>query len=219
MFSVMIVEQFILEKLRARYVCGEAGREPCVLNDEALAVQYGVHVRTMRNVLAKLEEEGRLRVPESERLKPSLRETIALFEAREAIEGMAARLVVRRSLASGEADHLRHLAENIDKYLMNEQQLDCEVQFHKQVVALSGNDLLMRMFTMVEPILLGGLAPGVSRIHDIDSSKTLPEMLRQRHVKLVDILQEGGEEDAERAFREHCTKVISFIIAETRGVY
>jgi len=34
----------------------------------------------------------------------------------------------------------------------------------------------------------------------------------------VDVLMDGSEEDAERVFREHCTKVIHFTLAEARGI-
>ena len=203
----MTVEDFILKKMRV--VCAEGGKggEPCVQNEQALAAQFGVHVRTIRDVLTKLEEEGVLHLPDNQWIKPSLRETVELFEAREAIEGMAARLVVRRGVTPDEVRQLRALAEKIDLYVMDEHQMALEREFHRRVVELSGNQLLVTMYATVIPILMSGTVGGESAF----IANTLPDrIMKQEHIKLVNVLQDGSEEDAERAFRTHCTKVINF---------
>jgi DNA-binding FadR family transcriptional regulator len=144
-------------------------------------------------------------------LNASVQEIIEVFEAREAIEGMAARLVARRGLNASEAESLRALAQSIDRYLMDERQIPYERQFHQRVVELSGNRLLIRMYDLVMPVLMGRLPP--DRPGQAPLSPPPPEM-RQMHTRLVDVLLKGNEEDAERAFRQHCNRVISFVTQE-----
>lgn len=207
-----IVHRRIIGRIRQDILRRHEGESDSVYEEQKLALQYGVRIKTVREVLASLEQEGKASVTGYERrYRLGVKELRELFETRESIEGMAARIIAHQGLAPDDERELRHLAERIDRYVMDSKQRSYELKFHRRIVELCGNNLLARLYGQVEPLLEESLEESEESSPE---SFELDPCLKQRHGTLVDALQSGNEETAERVFREHCTKVINFILSE-----
>lgn len=114
------------------------------LIETQLGEQLGMSRTPVRNALVKLEHEKLVTsVPNKGTFVASLSpvDVADIYDIREVIEGLAARLLARR-ITKGEAELLRDLAAKADdpSATLNE-----DSEFHSAIVEMCGNDLLGEM--------------------------------------------------------------------------
>jgi len=144
----------VRDALRSRIGAGEL-RPGDRLFEQDLAAEFGVSRVPVREAIRMLQSEGLVEVLPRRRgvFVRSLdrRQVEELFDVREALEGLAARLAAQRPGAEGvgrlgaHAQRARQAHEESDVDGM----ADANARFHDELVALSGNDLLA---TLLEPL-------------------------------------------------------------------
>lgn len=203
----MTVIEFVSNRIKQEL--SESGSRLAMTHSEdELAIEHGVSLRTIRLILSRLEAEGVIDVVNGERERVDLTRLREFLEVREFLEGMAARLVARRGLSTTEKERLHAIAVRIDSYIMDEQQYADEYLFHRTVIELAGNSILLGLFRNLQNQFyhfLGADSP-------MPPVLPPPSKLKQKHTDLLAALESGEEERAERAFRQHCVNIIKFRI-------
>ena len=180
----------IRDALRSRIGAGEL-RPGDRLFEQELAAEYGVSRVPVREAIRMLQSEGLVDVLPRRRgvFVRSLdrRQVEELFDVREALECLAARLAAQRPGTEGVdrlgafAGKARHAHQQSDVDSM----ADANAQFHEELVALSANELLG---TLLEP--LHGRLQWLFRLN------LEPERVCDEHDELHEAIAAG---DAERA--------------------
>lgn len=197
-----------------------------LLVERDLSDRYG-HSRTVvREALFRLEHEGIVeRIPNRgafvRKLTP--REIVNIFSAREAVEGMAARLAASRrpddGVAQVEAELLR-VRPNVDAVSIGEF-AKVGPQLHDRIVEWSANRSLQRAYAVLrsEAMLVRSLT---QREAFFQASPPLILKIEsasyEDHLTVVSALKARDGEAAEKAMRSHLVKTCRRIVQELVGV-
>lgn len=128
------------------------------LVESRIARQLGVSQSPVRDALRRLAHEGlALRFPRRGTFvaEISIEDAYAAYQVRAALEQLAATEVARRA----DEETLQALAEEVRGMLAAAQREDVldfvehDIAFHRRVWQAAGNDMLMRIWPMVEPSL------------------------------------------------------------------
>ncbi len=165
-----------------------------------VAKEFGTSQAPVREALRDLEALG---VVETAPFKgarvrqPSTEELLEAFEVRAILEGHGAVLAMANMDAMA-FDRLRELtvemrsaAEAGDPY----REATADTEFHRLIMAHSGNETLVRVWSTLEPFLrtyITIVSPGVDR-----------QAVADRHLPIIDALQGHDPEHVEAAFRLH----------------
>ncbi len=179
------------------------------LSQRKVAQEIGVSAIVVRESFRILEKEGLLEIVpkwgsrvvsfDPERFKGQ-------FILREAIEGMAARLVAEKITAQ-EVELLYSLADKLDRMFQGEgvdpKELTREhYEFHLTIARLSGCKEILETLDRVKVQQVFFL---LSRVVDYKTHVTPPGWHRQ----LVDVLAGGNPDEAEKVMRVHVRKGLS----------
>jgi DNA-binding GntR family transcriptional regulator len=180
---------------RGRFVPGQR------LSERELAVQYGVSRTPIREAFRHLIQEG-LVVYEPHRGYHivHLSEDLArqILAVREPLEGLAARLAVRRD-PQGTAKAMRETISRARRAYEEGQLselISANQGFHEIMVERSGNILLTAMYRTLQGYL--GLMMNIS----LSWPRRPPETI-QEHVQIIRAIQSGKADAAEKAVRRH----------------
>ncbi|OFX15917.1 MAG: hypothetical protein A2Z18_00065 [Armatimonadetes bacterium RBG_16_58_9] len=155
------------------------------LIETQLADRLGVSRTPVRNALTRLEREKLVTsIPNKGSFVASLSpvDVAEIYDVREVIEGLAARLLARR-ITRGESDLLRELAARADSPSAT---LDDDAEFHSVLIRMSGNKLLA---DLVDTFCLHALTLDVRSRQMVTSGD-------------VEILQTDRDMDAHRTVAE-----------------
>jgi DNA-binding GntR family transcriptional regulator len=180
------------------------------LVERELCGTYGISRTPIREVLWQLTVEGLL-VREANRgytvRKLGLEQIFELFQAREAIEGMAARLACRKGNETFR-DNLRSIREELTKVDVEGdvyQAILLGRKLHKAIDETAGNSIMAEISQKLQNLTI--LTINLTR-----KSPTIETISRNAHIAIIDAFLEQDEDKCERAMRDHlkdtCREVV-----------
>ena len=204
----------VYDGLRAD-LAGRAYRAGAVLSEEALARRFRVSRTPVRKALARLEQEGLVRIlPKRGIVVPEVSpgELRELLDVREALEGMAARLaaghVDARALRAVELP-LRRLAARRTGVSVEAARTAGEA-VHRLILATAGNATLTRVVDQINGRLI------LAQLISYYDPARVRDSIRE-HLALVDAVRRDDPARAEARAREHIARFRQHIFGLLRG--
>ena len=182
------------------------------INEADISLRYGVSRTPVREAIRQLERDGLVLVQRfrgATVVKLSVRQVEELFETREAIEGMAARLAASRIDEATSHDVLAHLEAHrtqLDLGLTVRPPID----LHHIVLKESGNGYLVATMERLRDLLATLRAESVRVVTRRDQSS-------REHLAIATRLVERDAEGAEIAMRTHIRSVCANVLAHRSG--
>lgn len=175
------------------------------LKQEHIATLFGVSRMPLHRAFQMLENEMLIEsIPRRGYFvtKVGIDQLIDSFECREALEGMAARRAAR-NITKNELNYLKSLFEkfidtdniNIPDYLESDQ------EFHDMIMKISGNKVITRL-EFLGHNTIRTFRGGMLR----QPQESLPE-----HMAIIEALEKGDGELAEKLVREHTRKTMELL--------
>ena len=132
----------------------------------------------------------------------SPRELIKFTEFRRAIECDAARTAALKATPKDVAK-LAELCEQVrGPDLSNLEAYQIDFRFHRLILDLTGNELTCSVMDVVQEFVLASIREGGARRRD-------PEVTYRFHRAIVEAIQKGDADAAERAMRQHLDAVLA----------
>ena len=181
------------------------------LIERELCETYGLSRTPVREVLWKLLADGFLEQEPNKGFvvrRLSLEQIFEIFQTREAIEGMAARLAASRrgdaALASRLAGIRKELARvNVEQDVARSVELGRKL--HRAIMEAAHNHLMAEI-----SVRLNNLTALTSNI--TKKSTAIEKQSLEAHCRIIDALLEGDEDKSEKVMREHlrdtCRQVV-----------
>jgi DNA-binding GntR family transcriptional regulator len=173
------------------------------LSEARLAERFGVSRMPVRDAFKELENAGFVTIEERRGTfvrRTSRSEILDLFEVREAIEGMAARLCAYRA----NNDLLARLDEAIEAMSRQVKTLDMDgysqtdERFHQLIMSGASNDWLSDHYRLLVQHLHRGLLSSIVTRREGRMDRSLAE-----HVEIMRALHAHDAQGAENAMRNH----------------
>jgi DNA-binding GntR family transcriptional regulator len=198
----MSKKDLIIQQLRAEIVSGQI--PPGVkLSEARLAERFGVSRMPVRDALKELESAGFVTIEQRRGTfvrGMSRSEILDLFEVREAVEGMAARLCAHRA----NNDLLAQLDEVIETMSRQVKVLDMDgysptdERFHELILSGASNERLSDHYRLLVQHLHRGLLSSIVTRREGRMERSLAE-----HVEIMRALHAHDPRGAEDAMRNH----------------
>lgn len=174
------------------------------ISEASLASQYGISRGPLREAIRRLEGSKLVQIQANVGAKVvslDIPQAIEIYEIRESLEGLACRLAASRA-GSEDCANLRSLLNRheaqirSDNWLSYHQQ-EGDLDFHYQVIQLSGN---ARLFD-----LLCGELYHLMRLYrrQTGTEPSRPEQALKEHEQIVDAIENRDEELAELLMKRH----------------
>jgi DNA-binding GntR family transcriptional regulator len=195
-------KELIIQQLRAEIVSGQIAPGE-KLSEARLAERFGVSRMPVRDAFKELENAGFVTIEERRGTfvrRTSRSEILDLFEVREAIEGMAARLCAYRA----NNDLLARLDEAIEAMSRQVKTLDMDgysqtdERFHQLIMSGASNDWLSDHYRLLVQHLHRGLLSSIVTRREGRMERSLAE-----HVEIMRALHAHDPQGAETAMRNH----------------
>ncbi|MDP6968210.1 MAG: GntR family transcriptional regulator [Gammaproteobacteria bacterium] len=174
------------------------------LNEPELARVHGISRGPLREAMSRLEAMRLIRrIPNvgASVVNLSYEELLEIYQIREALEGLAARLAAQH-MSSQETMALRQLLNQHQQHIVQTEgqsyfQQEGDVDFHYRIVQGSNNQRLIN--------ILGGELYHLVRMYryQFSLSSNRPEQALQEHNKICAAIEEGDAELAEWLMRRH----------------
>jgi GntR family transcriptional regulator of vanillate catabolism len=180
-----------------------------------LAERMGVSRTPMREAIRLLEHEGLVQVSNGNRtvevVSLSGRDLADLYQIREVVDGLAARLLAGRGLQPDVAARLEQDIHGMREALLplrGEAFFVSHMDFHTTILRESGNRRLLQQLPLVRTTAAAlrdefprhlRLRPGTGPAE----SETLSRKAHEEHVAIYNAVRRGDQDGAERAAREH----------------
>ncbi len=174
------------------------------ISEATLASQYGISRGPLREAIRRLEGSKLVQIQPNIGAKVvslNIPQAIEIYEIREALEGLACRLAATRANAQDCASLrtllARHEAQIRSDNWMSYHQQEGDLDFHYQIIQLSGN---ARLFD-----LLCGELYHLLRLYrrQTGAQPSRPEQALKEHQQIVDAIEAGDEELAELLMKRH----------------
>jgi len=219
--------ELIAQRLRRRIIRKELVAGQLLPTEAALMNEFGVSRPTLREAMRILESEALIAVRRGDRngarvqppdgnVAASYAGLVLQYRGATAEHVFAARLVIEPACAAllaanrtpetvaalREALPVGDLNPAEDHRTIREVVADATV-FHAAVVELAGNPALTLMSEMIRHIIARGT---VERLSVEPSASRVPERMpegRRAHTKVIDLIEAGDAEGAERLWRRH----------------
>ena len=192
------------ERLRSEILAG-ATAPGAHLSVPSIAKRLGVSRTPVREALFRLEQDGLVRsLPHRGVvvLTPDPADLRELFEVREALEGMAARVAATHALP-GEITGLRAHLERHAQVVRDgdrDAHVRMDLEFHEQIRAAGRNERLTRSLDQLSDQIALAIRANAARPWSV-------EQALQEHRAIVDALDAGDPDAAEAAARAHIRRV------------
>lgn len=212
----------VIERIRDSIVTGALPAGTHLLQME-LAEQLGVSRTPLREAFRVLESEGVIRVSHNERsvevvsLGPD--DVRDMFEVREVVDGLAARLAAKHGLTSAEEQKGKDLLEELDRTserYVPEQRNRLHTQFHELIALASRNSKVETFIPLIRsssaalhmPAIRNVMAENVESVgEDATFKEALLEAQRQ-HKEILKAILERNQKKAENAARVHIQRTL-----------
>jgi GntR family transcriptional regulator, vanillate catabolism transcriptional regulator len=192
-----------------------------------LAEKLGVSRTPLREAFRILEREGLVKVANGNRTIEVARfgaeELRDLYEMREVIDGLAARLLARKGLSEEADAELRGLLAEMDltaEPFQPSRWFQAHLGFHERIATCCGNSQLHSMLNLIRMTTLSLHGP----LHDAAEfgPGELAEILQiaqQQHYAIYESIRDGDERSAESQARRHIRATLHSNLIEqaTRG--
>lgn len=199
----------IYKRLKSKILANEfeAGSK---LKQEHIAAMFGVSRMPLHRAFQMLENELLIEsVPRKGYYvtKVDAKQLIDAFECREALEGIAA----RRAAQNITKEQLKYLKSLFKKFInVNEinvaEYLESDQEFHNMIMKISGNHIINRLELLgnntIRTFRGGLLRP--------------PQVTLTEHLKVIEALEKGDGEQAEKLIREHTRKSMEVLKEKTK---
>lgn len=202
----------VFDQLRSAIVSGEfpPGSK---INEPQLAERYGISRGPLREAIRRLEGCKLVEIRPNVGAKVvSLNgsQAIEIYEIRESLEGLACRLAAEKA-EPPECQSLRQLLAKHEQQIQSENgrryyQQEGDLDFHFQVVQMSGNQRLFQLLCDELYHLL--------RLYRLQSSRhpSRPEQAFNEHHRIVDAIEAQDGELAELLMRRHICNAKKMLI-------
>ena len=190
----------IYKKLKTKIMSGEL-LPGSILVEREISDEYGLSRTPIREILWKLVSDGLLNKEYSKGYmvrKISLEEIFNIFQSREGIEGIAARLACQK----GDAEFFA----NIDKIKKRIQEIDIEKnaqegvffgrKLHDLIIETASNPFLSEFYNKLRN--LSTLTRNITQ-----QSISIEKKSQEMHLSILKALEEKNEEKSEHYMREH----------------
>lgn len=173
------------------------------INESALARQLDTSRTPLREALNRLAAEGFLRLSEGKGFHCASfhpESVLDLYELRQALETEAVRLACERASDESLTEFLAQVEESSPQYCTGADAdllLQCDEQFHAQLVALSANAELSRQLSLVNDRIR------FFRLVDLDGREGLSV---DAHRSIVEAIQSRDSDRAVAMVRTHITR-------------
>jgi DNA-binding GntR family transcriptional regulator len=188
-----------LEALRAAILTGRY-RPGDHLGEVELAGSLGVSRGTVREALRHLQQEGLVTSGNRGMLRVnslSSAEVRELFRVRAALEGLAVREVIASPRREAAVEALRTALDRLSDEEEPAVRMEADLAFHLLLCQLSGNSMLVEAWQRLEGRMRVAILNG--------ASWQAPMMARDRHLPIVEAVEQGDVEAAVRIVDEHMT--------------
>ena len=214
-WRVPLVRQ-VAERLRTLILDGTL-QPGTPLLQEKVAAELGVSRTPLREAFRLLEQDGLVRVSPTTgtvqviRLSPD--DADQLYQLREVIDGLAARLAAERPLS---VDQERALRDSVDRLVgairpfRTREFLEAHTAFHLGIATASGNAWLAQLEHLIR-ISSHMLYP------ILKNSGERMEASAAEHVAILDAIVAGDGDRAERLARDHIRQARAFWVPELGG--
>jgi DNA-binding GntR family transcriptional regulator len=190
-----ITRHQIRESVQQMILSGE--RQPGTkLRQQELAEHFGVAQGVVREALLELAAYGLVEIIDNRGVyvsKIDKQRLLESFEVRAVHEGLSARLCCDRATRM-EIRALREMVEQmfkLGKSKKTEEMSSMDRQFHAKITELSGNGMLIR------------LAHNYRVLGKFVRANRDPKVIRDEHIGILDAIEQGRADEAERLMREH----------------
>jgi len=205
----------VTNHLRTLIITGVLAPGQQLLQTE-LSEQLGVSRTPLREAFRILEREGFVRVSNGnntlEVIDLSPEDMVALYEMREVIDGLAARLAAERGIDELEHAHLTELVNRIaraSKPMAAGDRAVAHADLHTRIAELSGNPHVIAQIPMIR-LSAQMLARRLQTViaHAPTVSDDMIEQGADDHQGVVDAIASGNAKQAERIARSHIRKTM-----------
>jgi GntR family transcriptional regulator, vanillate catabolism transcriptional regulator len=215
----------VVRVLREKIIRGELPAGTQLLQID-LANQLGVSRTPLREAFRILESDGYLRTSNNNRTVEVVTFTAAemrdMYEIREVIDGLAARLSATRGLsAAAEKDARRLLAEMASTAKPHDplRRVEAHASFHSLFLEHSGNSRLSGLIPLIRASSAAVFLPFIDNPEGVELTvggtvttyKQLLEESQDSHAAILDAVLEGKGSKAETAARKHIGRTLSVV--------
>ena len=188
------------------------------LNEPELARTYGISRGPLREAMSRLEAMRLItRIPNvgARVVKLSYTELLEIYQIRESLEGLAARLAAQ-TMTPEEKVELRQLLTNHEQHILDTQgqsyfQQEGDVDFHYRIVHASKNQRLIDM-------LAGDLYQLVRMYrYQFSGSSNRPKQALKEHDQICSAIEEGDGDLAEWLMKRHISNASKNIKARMQA--
>jgi DNA-binding GntR family transcriptional regulator len=186
-----------LEALRAAILTGRY-RPGDHLGEVELAGSLGVSRGTVREALRHLQQEGLVTSGNRGMLRVNsltAAEVHELFRVRAALEGLAVREVIASPRREAAAASLRTAVDRLSDEGEPAARMEADLAFHLLLCQLSGNSMLVEAWQRLEGRMRVAILNG--------AAWQVPMMARDRHVPIVEAIEQGDVDAAVQVVDEH----------------
>lgn len=215
----------VVRVLREKIIRGELPAGTQLLQID-LANQLGVSRTPLREAFRILENDGYLRTSNNNRTVEVVTFTAAemrdMYEIREVIDGLAARLTATRGLSpAGEQSARKLLAEMASTTKPHDplRRVEAHTAFHSLFLEHSGNSRLGGLIPLIRASSAAVFLPFIDNPEGVQLTVdgrvvTYKQMLdesQDSHVAILDAVLEGKGSKAETAARKHIGRTLSVV--------
>ncbi len=208
------LRQAILSTLRRYILLGRLRPGDRLMEDE-IAQQMGVSRAPVREALRQLEQEGLIEsIPHRGTYVVEIadEELEEIYQVRALLEGYAIRKAVTR-LQPPDLERLTRLLAEMSAAAAQgdtETLIECDVQFHREIVRLAGSRALMRVWAAMDGLIRTRIASILLRSPRSD----IIVYTAESHRPLLEALRTGDPTLAEQAVRQHIFETKDLLFGE-----
>ncbi|MGN0659879.1 MAG: GntR family transcriptional regulator [Emergencia sp.] len=210
------LREIVYEQLKLQILTGRITPGTRMMEVE-LADEMGVSRTPVREAIRKLEKEGLVTIEPRRGAYASdisVKDMVDTLEVREDLEGLAAYLAASR-MTEDQIEELVTITDGYSEAIRNsdtEKIISYDEQFHKYIVACSGNKTLIQLSETVQELALR-----FRYLYYDDFSRY--ENMPVEHRQIIEAIK-GGDADAARATADnHVKKLKEFVIREGDEVF
>ena len=215
----------VVRALREKIIRGELPPGTQLLQID-LAAQLGVSRTPLREAFRILENDGLLKTSNNNRTVEVVTFTAAdlrdMYEIREVVDGLAARLTAARGLSTDEEAQARRLLAEMSRTSKPHDPLgrtEAHAAFHSFFLEHSGNNQLHSFIPLVRTSSSALRLPFLDSPENVQlpangamkSHKELLDESQESHAGILEAVLQGSGSTAEKVARRHITRTLRFV--------